>query len=42
MPSMVKHTASAMDEALDEAGHTDAPEGIVHTPSKGKGARDAM
>jgi hypothetical protein len=25
MPTMGKHTASAMDEALDEAGREDAP-----------------
>ena len=42
MPSMVKHTASAMDKALDEAVHTDAPEEIVRTPSKGKVASYAM
>jgi integrase len=26
MPTMGKHTASAMDEVLDEAGREDAPE----------------
>ena len=41
MPSMVKHTASAMHEALDEAGHTDATEdGMDAFEGLGRSCRD--